>query len=166
MPTSRLTKYHLTTLWKFDAPLELVWKAILDSEAWPQWWQGVERVVTLDRGDASGVGARQRYIWKSALPYRLRFVSCVTRVEPMCLLEGRVEGDLEGIGSWHFGQDQGLTIVRYEWQVRTTRSWMNLLSLIAKPIFRRSHDALMRAGGIGLARHLQSGLIAYKTLQA
>lgn len=77
-----------------------------------------------------------------------------------------MEGDVEGIGSWHFGQDKGLTIVRYEWRVRTTRSWMNVLAPFAKPIFRRSHDALMRAGGQGLARRLQSGLVAYKTLQA
>ncbi|TCS38416.1 polyketide cyclase/dehydrase/lipid transport protein [Paucimonas lemoignei] len=165
MLPSRLNKYHLTTLWKFDAPLELVWKTILDSESWPQWWQGVERVVTLDRGDASGIGARQRYIWKSALPYRLKFVSRVTRVEPMRILEGRVEGDVEGIGCWHFGQDKGLTIVRYEWHVQTTRSWMNVLSLFAKPFFRRSHDALMRAGGQGLAHHLQTCLVAYQTLR-
>jgi hypothetical protein len=31
---------------------------------------------------------------------------------------------------------------------------MNLLAPLAKPLFRWNHDALMRAGGIGLARRL------------
>jgi hypothetical protein len=33
---------------------------------------------------------------------------------------------------------------------------MNLLSPLAKPLFLRNHDAIMRAGGIGLARHLNA----------
>jgi len=45
--------------------------------------------------------------------------------------------------------------LRYDWQVRTTRLWMNLLAPLAKPLFRWNHDAIMQAGGIGLTRHLQ-----------
>ncbi|RJG01981.1 SRPBCC family protein [Noviherbaspirillum sedimenti] len=149
--------YHLTTLWQFDAPLEIVWDAIFHSEAWPGWWNGAECIVTLERGEADGLGARQRYTWKGVLPYRLSFVMRVTRIEPLRLLEGCVEGDLEGTGCWRFERDQGLTTVRYEWQVRTTRLWMNLLAPLAKPLFRWNHDAIMRAGGIGLARHLRAG---------
>jgi hypothetical protein len=70
------------------------------------------------------------------------------------LLEGRVDGELEGVGCCHFGSHQGLTTVRYDWQVRTTRPWMNLLAPLARPLFRWNHDAIMHAGGIGLARHL------------
>lgn len=148
--------YHLTTLWRFDAPLDAVWEAVCDGDAWPQWWQGAERVVTLDRGDASGLGARRSYTWKSILPFRLSFVSRVTRIEPMRLIEGCVEGDLEGTGSCRFECEQALTVVRYEWRVRTTRRWMNLLGPLAQPAFRWNHDVLMRAGGIGLARRLQA----------
>jgi hypothetical protein len=146
--------YHLTTLWRFDAPLEAVWEAIFDTEAWPQWWKGAERVVTLECGDANGLGARQRHTWKSVLPYRLTFVTCVTRVEPLRLIEGQVEGDLEGTGCCRLRRDGDHIVVRYEWQVRTTRRWMNLLAPLAKPLFSWNHDALMRAGGIGLARRL------------
>ncbi|QAU35505.1 SRPBCC family protein [Janthinobacterium sp. 17J80-10] len=151
-------RYHLFTEWQFDAPLDLVWDAIFHAEAWPDWWKGAESVVTLERGDADGLGARQRYIWKGVLPYRLMFVTCVTRVEPLLLLEGRVEGDLEGKGCWRFLRGQGRTTVRYEWQVRTTKLWMIVLAPLAKPIFRWNHDAVMRAGGVGLARHLAARL--------
>lgn len=148
-------QYHLTTLWRFDAPLEAVWNAVLQAEAWPSWWTGVERVVTLEHGDASGLGARWHCTCKSVLPFRLTFVTHVTRVEPLRLLEGRVDGELEGIGCCHFGRNGNLTALRYDWQVRTTRPWMNLLAPLAKPMFRWNHDAIMHAGGIGLARHLE-----------
>lgn len=160
MRPSASNHYHLTTLWQFDAPLPLVWDAIFDSEGWPRWWKGAERVVTLERGAASGVGARQRYTWKGMLPYRLTFVSHVTRVEPLRLMEGRVEGELEGVGRWYFVQNEGATTVGYDWQVRTNRAWMNLLSPWARPLFQWNHDALMQEGGLGLARHLKARLRA------
>lgn len=160
MRTNGSNHYHLNTLWQFDAPVDAVWDAITHPERWPDWWDGVECVVALEAGDASGVGARQRYTWKSVLPYRLTFVSRVTRVEPQRLLEGEVEGELEGVGRWHFERAEGLTTVRYEWRVRTTPWWMNLLAPLARPLFRWNHDALMRAGGLGLARYLNARLRA------
>jgi hypothetical protein len=152
------SQYHLTTLCQFDAPLRAVWDAILHAEAWPSWWTGVERVVTLEHGDASGLGSRRRWTCKGVLPYRLTFITRVTRVEPLRVLEGRVDGELEGVGCCHFGRNEGLTTVRYDWQVRTTRLWMNLLAPLAKPLFRWNHDAIMHAGSIGLTRHLNSRL--------
>lgn len=148
------SRYDLTTLWQFDAPVDVVWGAIVDAEGWSRWWPGVESVVTLAHGGAGGVGARRCCICRSVLPFRLTFITHVTRVEPMRLLEGRVEGEAEGVGRCLVGRDAGLTTVRFEWQVRTTRLWMNLLAPLAKPLFRWNHDAMMRAGGIGLARHL------------
>lgn len=147
-------RYELTSHWRFDAPIDAVWDAIFDAEAWPTWWRGVERVVTLDRGDAGGLGARQYSTWKSVLPYRLSFESTVTRVERLRLIEAQVAGELEGTGCWSFAQDDGSTRVRYEWRVRTTRTWMNLLAPVARPLFRWNHDVIMRAGAAGLARRL------------
>lgn len=149
------TEYDLETVWQFDAPVEAVWEAIVDAEGWPRWWRGVESVVTLARGDASGVGEERCYVFRSVLPFRLSFVTRVTRVEPMRLLEGRVEGELEGAGRCRFDRAGDATLVRYEWRVRTTRAWMNLLGPFAKPLFRWNHDRMMRAGGVGLARYLE-----------
>jgi hypothetical protein len=149
-------QYHLTTRYQLDAPIGLIWDAILHAEAWPSWWIGVERVVTLEHGDPSGLGARRRCTCKSFLPYRLTFVTRVTRIEPLRLLEGRVDGELEGVGCCRLERSDALTLVRYDWQVRTTRWWMNLFGPLAKPLFLWNHDAIMRAGGIGLARHLNA----------
>ena len=145
--------FELGTRWCFDAPLDAVWRAVADGDTWPRWWPGVDS-QTLDPGDARGLGARRRYVCRSALPLRLCFVTQVTRIEPQQLIEGQVEGDLLGVGRCRLTQDQGRTIVRFDWHVRTTGRWLNRLAPLAAPVLRWNHDLLMQAGGRGLARHL------------
>ena len=48
----------------------------------------------------------------------------------------------------------------YEWNVATTKPWMNLVAPIARPIFAHNHDVVMGWGGEGLARLLGSRLLA------
>jgi hypothetical protein len=52
MRRAESSRYHLVTQWQFDAPLDAVWDAIVRADVWPGWWSGVERVVTLEHGDA------------------------------------------------------------------------------------------------------------------
>ena len=78
----------------------------------------------------------------------------------MALIEGVAEGDLSGTGRWSFTHDSGVTTVRYEWKVTTSKRWMNLLASIARPIFRWNHDAVMRSGAEGLARKLKAEVIS------
>lgn len=156
---ARQPEYRLNTRWQLDAPLAAVWDAILHPEHWPQWWKGVEEVRLLEPGDLNGLGAVQRYIWKGALPYRLTFDMRVTGVVPLISLEGTASGELEGIGRWRFWREGEATVVGYEWQVRTTKWWMNALTPVAKPLFKWNHDLLMRNGGQGLARLLGARLL-------
>jgi len=153
-----VAEYTFLTTWCLDAPIEEVWDAIHDSERWPEWWKGVERVVELEPGDADGVGGVSRYTWKSRLPYRLEFDMRTTRVERPHLIEGVAEGDLDGSGRWRLYDGRG-TAVTYEWSVRTTEPWMNLLAPIARPLFAWNHDVVMRQGGEGLARRLSTRLV-------
>jgi hypothetical protein len=78
----------------------------------------------------------------------------VTRVERPYKMEGIAEGELSGSGIWTLEQHDRHTAVRYDWNVRTTKWWMNLLAPIAKPFFQSNHDYVMSEGGKGLARYL------------
>jgi uncharacterized protein YndB with AHSA1/START domain len=148
-------QYHFVTRWHVDAPIDAAWDAIVDPARWPSWWKGVESVSVLSPGDDRGIGGRQHYVWKSALPYRLGFDVTTTRVERLHLLEGRAEGELAGTGRWdlHEGTDGG-TDITYFWDVHTTRPWMNALGPLAAPVFKWNHDYVMRAGGRRLAKLL------------
>jgi uncharacterized protein YndB with AHSA1/START domain len=149
-----MADYDFVTRWSFQAPIEQVWKLISEAERWPEWWPGVEKVEVLEKGKQSEVGSLRRFTWKSKLPYRLVFDMRTTRVERPHIMEGRAEGELHGTGRWELRQDGDWTRVRYDWRVRTTKAWMNLLAPVARPFFAWNHDVVMRWGGEGLARRL------------
>jgi uncharacterized protein YndB with AHSA1/START domain len=153
-----VAEYSFLTTWLLESPREPVWEAIHDQQRWPQWWRGVEEVTQLrDDGDVGSVAAM---VWKSLLPYRVRFEVETTRVERPHLMEGRASGELAGVGRWRLYEDEGVTAVLYEWNVATTRGWMNLLAPFARPIFEWNHDWVMARGGEGLAGLLGVRLLA------
>jgi hypothetical protein len=155
-----MAEYRFVTHWHIEAPLHKVFDAVFDSLRWPQWWHGAEQVEERAPGDSNGIGSIRRYTWKSRLPYRLMFDARATRIEPPVTLEAITSGDLEGVGRWFFSYHGYMTTVRYEWHVRTTKPWMNLLAPIARFFFKKNHDALMQSGAEGLARLLGARLVA------
>lgn len=153
-----MTEYRLTTEWRIEAPLPQVCTAILLCAHWPEWWEGVKKVEEIAAGDDNGVGSRWRFTWKGRLPYQLVFDVQIIRYAVLDTLEGLASGEVEGTGRWHFYRESELTVVRHEWEIRTTCWWMNLLAPVARPVFKWNHDQLMRQGGEGLARLLGTRL--------
>lgn len=158
-----MSGYAFLTTWCLEAPREPIWDAIWDSERWPEWWRGVVAAQKLTSGDETGVGQVGRYTWRSRLPYDLEFEMTTTKVAKPHLLEGQAHGELTGVGRWRLFEEDGdspTTAVVYEWNVTTTKPWMNLLAPIARPLFEWNHDWVMRNGGHGLAELLGCRLLA------
>ena len=137
-----------------------MFQAIWDSDRWPGWWRGVEAVTTLEKGDDEGVGSLGRYVWKSKLPYRLEFDTRITLVERPHRMQGQASGELAGTGTWRLYEEDGVTAAVYDWNVRTTAPWMNLLAPIARPVFAWNHDVVMGWGAEGLSKLLGARLLA------
>jgi hypothetical protein len=152
--------YEFRTTWCVDAPIEAVFDVLNDSVAYPRWWKGVSSVEVLEPGDQSGVGELDRFVWRSVLPYSLGFDLRVTRVERPYLIEGHATGELQGVGTWRLYQGQGVAIV-YDWRVRTTKLWVNVLGPLARPAFAWNHDVVMRQGARGLAAQLGTTLLQH-----
>lgn len=148
-----MAHYEFLTTWGIEAPIERVFDVLVASTRYPTWWKGVTSVEIVAPGDGIQ-GEVDRFTWRSVLPYSLAFDMQVTRVVRPFLIEGRASGELEGIGTWHLSEGRDATVVVYEWQVRTTRRWMNLLGPLARPAFAWNHDLVMRQGGRGLAAEL------------
>lgn len=159
-----MAEYRLLTIWRIGAPLENVYAAIRDSQRWPEWWPNVRTVEQRAAGQADGVDSIWRYAWQGRLPYRVVFEVCATRVESLVAIEGLTRGDLEGVGRWHFACHEGVSIVRCEWHVRSTRWWMNLLAPVTRSMFIRNHARVMAQGGDGLARLLGAPLVSQRTI--
>jgi uncharacterized protein YndB with AHSA1/START domain len=154
-----VASYSFLTTWILDAPRGNVWDAIYEIEQWPAWWRGVRRVDKLEPGNGDGVGALYRHEWRSVIPYPVRFETRITSVERPFLIEARADGELAGTGRWRFF-DGRETAVTYEWNVQTTRPWMNFLAPIARPVFRWNHNVVMHQGAQGLADLLGARLLA------
>jgi uncharacterized protein YndB with AHSA1/START domain len=160
-----VAEYSFLTTWLLEAPREPVWEAIHDQARWPQWWRGVEEAEELRPGDdqgtgIDGVGSVSRLVWKSLLPYRVEFEVTTTHVERPYLLQANAVGELSGVGRWRLYEHDGATAVLYEWNVATTKAWMNLLAPVARPIFVWNHDWVMARGGEGIAELLGCRLLA------
>lgn len=150
-----MSDYEFVTIWNINAPVERVWNVIEDANKWPEWWKGVLSVTELAKGDDNGVGSIRRTVWRSALPYKLEFDSEVLRVERLKLIEARAFGELDGHGLWQFeAQSDDQTRVQYDWRVKTTKAWMNMLAPVARPFFRWNHDTIMGWGEEGLKKRL------------
>lgn len=152
-----MPEYRFVTEWDLPAPPNMVFDVISDSLRWPEWWRGIRSVTELSDYEPQGVGNRRRYVFRSFLPYDLVFDMRVTTFEGPVALVGQASGELEGEGRWSFAPTPTGTHVRYEWDVRTTRWWMNLFAPIARPAFAWNHGIVMRWGEAGLRRRLGVG---------
>jgi uncharacterized protein YndB with AHSA1/START domain len=155
-----MAEYAFLTTWLLDSPRQPVWEALHDQTSWPSWWRGVEEAEELTPGPDGDVGTVARMVWKSLLPYRVEFEVTTTRVEQPHLLEGHAVGELEGIGRWRLYEQDGVTAVLYEWNVSTTKAWMNLFAPLLRPAFEWNHDWVMARGGEGIAQLLGCRLLA------
>ena len=151
--------YEFVAIWRVEAPIDRVWNEIYQSKDWPTWWKGVESVVEIRKGDESGLGSIHRYTWKSKLPYKLSFDMQTVRIEPPVLLEGIAMGELQGRGLWQLSTEGDETVVRYDWKVETTKQWMNLISPIARPLFKWNHNVVMSWGAKGLEERLGASVV-------
>ena len=154
-----MADYHYVSTWQLQAPIQQVWAALNDLEHLPTWYSSVQEARELAPGDAQGVGRRVRYVIKGRLPLRLAFEATTTRSLPPRDQELRAEGELAGTGRWSLDQHGQVTTVRYHWDVRTTRPWMNLLAPLARPLFTWNSRGVMLQAGEGLAGFLGVPLV-------
>jgi uncharacterized protein YndB with AHSA1/START domain len=142
-----MARYSFVTEWRLDAPIDRVYDTINDSLAWPDWWPAVKAVEEIRPATGrGGMGSVRRYVFKGKLPYALSFDMTVERNERPRVLAGRAAGELEGTGVWSLREEDGVTLVRYEWKIRTTRLWMNVLAPLAGGLFKSNHDFVMQSG--------------------
>jgi hypothetical protein len=103
---------------------------------------------------------RYRVAWRSRIPYELEFDFEVERTDAPREMQGRATGALTGTGHWRLFEQAGVSAVLYEWNVHTSKRWMNVLGRMARPVFEYNHDVVMRWGGQGLAGRLGCNLLA------
>jgi hypothetical protein len=154
-------RYTFRTVFLLAADPDEVTTAVLTPEPWLAGLGHVRELEPL-APTRSERGPRYRVTVAAAVPpYRLRWELEAVRVVPGRTLDWVAAGDLEGEGSWQLTATDGGTEVVSTARLHTTRRWMNLLAPVARPLFVRNHDLVMRAGVDALARHLDAEVRGY-----
>jgi hypothetical protein len=151
-----MAEYRFVTHWRFDAPLERVWAELDAPERYPQWWPSMRVYRDLTPG-IHGVGARAERVTKGVLPYSLRYVTTVTRYEPLQEMAYDAEGDLTGSGRMVLEAIGRQTHVTIYWNVATVGFWLNLVAPLLKPVLAWNHNWVMAQGERSLANRLREG---------
>lgn len=147
-----LLGYYFCEEWSVAAPIDRVWTAIRDLEAYPRWWKEFVEVKRLNELD--GVGSQVSVRAKAALPYHMHFTLETIREERPSLALVRVWGDLNGEMRWRLEPQGAGTHLIFDESVRTGKPLLNLLAPLFKPLFAWNHRVMMASGERGLRRHL------------
>lgn len=149
--TMSANEYVFRDEWLLPAPIERVWPWIVNGPAYPEWWSQVyERVTPLNDLPPDRVGSRMEILAHGRLPYKIRFVGEVTRVEAPHCLGLTATGDLSGTGLWTLRADSAGTAVTFDWIVRADKPVVRIFSRILKPLFAWNHRWAMRIGEAAL----------------
>jgi len=147
-----LWHYYFCEEWRIAAPIEPVWTAIRDLEAYPRWWTEFVEVRRLN--DVDGVGSRVAVHAKAALPYHMYFNLEATVEERPRLAIVKVWGDLNGEMRWQLEAEGGVTHLIFDESVRTGKALLNVCAPLFKPLFAWNHRVMMASGERGLRSYL------------
>ncbi len=150
--------YDWQTEWTIDAPLSTVYKVLTTPEEQDKWWPSmrVYRVTPLaDIPDGRMIEYRvqqARSVARLIPPFKITGVTA--DIEKEHRLRTVVTGDLVGVlETLLYSRPDGGTRIVYHWYVRVHNPVLNILGFVFEPMFRASHDHVMKEGEAGLQRY-------------
>jgi uncharacterized protein YndB with AHSA1/START domain len=149
-----VAEYRFTTTWTFAAPVDRVWPEVGDPLNWKTYWAGLEDVRPAAPGARPAPGAVYDLTFKSFLPYTLTLTARLDEYDPPHRMIFSTTGELRGVAEFVLDDVDGRTRTQLVWTTRTTKSWMNALAFLLRPLFEWNHDFLMRRAGTGLAARI------------
>jgi hypothetical protein len=155
--------YAFETRFVVGAPPDVVVEAVLAPDGWLPSLAHVRRLEPLptEPDDGHRTVRYRTTVAAVAPPYRLRWEMSAVHVPEPERIDWVARGDLDGRGTWTIRAVGDGTEVRSSARLRTTRRWMRLLEPVARPLFVRNHDLVMRAGVDALAAHLATTVVSY-----
>ncbi|HEX6542838.1 MAG TPA: hypothetical protein VF040_13865 [Ktedonobacterales bacterium] len=150
--------FDWTTEWNVDAPRSEVFRVLSTPEEQHHWWpsmivEHVEPIPEVPDGRIITYRVLQApSVRRIAPPFIL--TSTIADVEHDRRTRAVVTGDLAGVlETLLYDRPDGGTRVVYHWYTRVTNPLMNALGFVLTPVFRASHDHVMREGEAGLRQY-------------
>ncbi|MGE0057499.1 MAG: polyketide cyclase [Dehalococcoidia bacterium] len=139
--------YHLVSQWRVLGTVEECYDIISAAEDTPRWWPAAfSEVLTIEKGDETGLGTIVRMKTQGYLPYTLNWHLRVTDVIPNTSISFKVWGDFEGEGQWTFTQNDAWCDIGYDWRITVKKGIVRYLSFLGRPVFVSNHRWAMARG--------------------
>ena len=145
------TWYRFATVFTIDVEPQRIWDALILPEGWLASYPDIERWTDKARGDADHLGDRYGVEHRLAGPATLRYDLEVVQSRAPYRLTWRVTGDLAGTGAFELDELDGVTDIRFTWEVATTRRWMNAAAPLIRRQMVRAYKRSVAAAVSGLA---------------
>lgn len=129
--------------WRIDAPTERVWAALADADRYADWWPFLRG---LDTGEGFVDGAVWTCAVRPPLPYSVRFRVHLVRIVPGRSVRAAVSGDVTGDATLEVSPEGDSTALALRSELRPSRPLLRGLSLVARPVARWGHDAVLDQG--------------------
>jgi len=144
--------YDFQSVWDLDAPLATVWAALSQTPfSWDQWWPQLTDVQNMQLQPGLS-GSTFSCYWRAPIGYKLKSDIAIGTIKPLKSVQLYSRGDLSGTVTCRLSNRGGRTHIAIDWQVQTTKNWMNALVPILRPVFIQSHHAVMKSGERGLQK--------------
>lgn len=169
--SSLVRVYDWTSEWTLDAPRDDVYRVMTTEDTEQRWWPSmvVERIVPIAGSSGYSVVTyrvlQAPNVRRLAPPFRIHVAT--TDTERGRRTRAAVTGDLAGVlETLYFDRPDGGTRVVFYWYVRVTNPLLNAVGYFIEPIYRASHDHVMREGESGLQSLLRERLEGRPTRSA
>ncbi len=150
--------YDWETEWTIDAPLPTVYQVLTTPEEQKKWWPSMKVYsVTPLAGIPDGRTIEYRVqqaqsVARLVPPFKI--IAVTAEIEKERRLRSVVSGDLVGVlETLLYNRPDGGTRIVYHWYVRVHNPLLNVLGFLFEPMFRASHDHVMKEGEAGLQRY-------------
>jgi len=142
-------RYQFTSHWQLDAPARAVFDILYRVQDYPTWWPQFVSVKSI------GPNVHDMTL-QSFMRYRISYTLINQRTDHKSLiLEARVDGDIRGTVEWDIDpRDGGGCIAHFSQHVSGRMALLNAFSWVLRPLFRESHNRVMREGERGLQKYL------------
>ena len=151
----------LISHWQIAAPLAPVWSALADPAGWPLWWPALGPARVLPVAQPGMADDSLRLAWSAGGPFKGEIVLTTLEALPSerlrqrsGALPGARRALLQGECIWLLRSDAGLTQVTHVWRLDPRAGMPGWLQPAWAPLLKALHGRVMRAGALGLARHL------------
>lgn len=149
--------HHFVTKWSFRAPIDTVWKQIVDVVSYPDKWPAWKSAVLQGPESELRLGSVVDNVARGLVPYTARFTFEMTALHPPTLLECESSGDLVGKVRWVLEPCRDSTMVTSYWEMGTSIGLFDFLAKVpfGRAIMKRHHDFVMAQGYQGFKNELE-----------